>query len=48
MNIGPIKSEPDYERVLRRIEQLMEAEPGSKAGDFPPTPGVISPPTVHE
>lgn len=33
MNIRPIKSEQDYERVLRRIEQLMEAQPGTKHGD---------------
>ncbi len=33
MDIRPIKSERDYERVLRRIDQLMEAKLGTKAGD---------------
>lgn len=33
MNILPIKSERDYERTLRRIEKLMDAKPGTKAGD---------------
>jgi len=33
MDIRPIKSERDYERALGRIEQLMDAKPGSKAGD---------------
>jgi HTH-type transcriptional regulator/antitoxin HigA len=33
MNISPIKSRRDYERALHRIEQLMEAKPGTKAGD---------------
>jgi HTH-type transcriptional regulator/antitoxin HigA len=33
MDIRPIKSERDYERALGRIEQLMDAKPGSKTGD---------------
>lgn len=33
MNIVPIKNSRDYERTLRRIEELMDAKPGSKAGD---------------
>jgi len=33
MNISPIKSKRDYERALTRIEQLMDAKPGTKAGD---------------
>ena len=33
MTIVPIKTARDYERALGRIEQLMEAKPGSKAGD---------------
>jgi len=33
MNIRPVKSQRDYEQALRRIEQLMDAKPGSKAGD---------------
>lgn len=33
MDIRPIKSERDYERTLGRIEQLMDAKPGSKSGD---------------
>ena len=33
MDIRPVKSERDYERALRRIHQLMDAKPGSKAGD---------------
>lgn len=33
MDIRPIKSERDYERALGRIELLMDAKPGSKAGD---------------
>jgi HTH-type transcriptional regulator / antitoxin HigA len=32
-DIRPIKSVRDYERVLHRIEQLMEARPHTKAGD---------------
>lgn len=33
MIIAPIKTTPDYDRTLNRIEQLMEAKPGTKAGD---------------
>jgi HTH-type transcriptional regulator/antitoxin HigA len=33
MTIAPIKTARDYERALGRIEQLMEAKPGTKAGD---------------
>ncbi len=33
MTIAPIKTARDYERTLRRIEELMDAKPGSKAGD---------------
>ena len=33
MTIAPIKTVRDYTRALGRIEQLMEAKPGTKAGD---------------
>ena len=33
MTIAPIKTERDHERALHRIEQLMEAKPGTKSGD---------------
>ncbi len=33
MTIAPIKTTRDYDRALARIEQLMEAKPGTKAGD---------------
>ncbi|WP_413934670.1 helix-turn-helix domain-containing protein [Nitrospira sp. BLG_1] len=33
MTIAPIKTARDYDRVLRRIERLMDAKPGTKAGD---------------
>jgi HTH-type transcriptional regulator/antitoxin HigA len=33
MNIAPIKTTRDYNRTLRRIEQLMDAKPGTKNGD---------------
>lgn len=33
MIIAPIKSKRDYERMLHRIEALMDAKPGTKAGD---------------
>lgn len=33
MTIVPIKTARDYNSALRRIEQLMDAKPGSKAGD---------------
>ena len=33
MKIRPIKSEQDYEKALSRIEQLMDSNIGTKAGD---------------
>jgi HTH-type transcriptional regulator/antitoxin HigA len=33
MDIRPIKTEADYERALARIEELMDAERDSDAGD---------------
>jgi HTH-type transcriptional regulator/antitoxin HigA len=33
MTIAPIKTARDYTRTLRRIEQLMDAMPGTKNGD---------------
>ncbi|MBK9307466.1 MAG: helix-turn-helix domain-containing protein [Nitrospira sp.] len=33
MTIVPIKTARDYDRALGRIEQLMDAKPGTKAGD---------------
>ena len=33
MIIAPIKTARDYDRALGRIEQLMEAKPGTKTGD---------------
>jgi HTH-type transcriptional regulator / antitoxin HigA len=33
MTIVPIKTARDHDRALGRIEQLMEAKPGTKAGD---------------
>ena len=33
MTIAPIKTERDHARALHRIEQLMEAKPGTKNGD---------------
>jgi len=33
MSITPIKTARDYDRALGRIEQLMEAKPGTKTGD---------------
>ena len=33
MTIAPIKTRRDHERALRRIEDLMDAKPGTKAGD---------------
>lgn len=33
MNINPIKTTRDYDRALRRIEQLMDAKPGTKNGN---------------
>ncbi|MGE3151401.1 MAG: type II toxin-antitoxin system HigA family antitoxin [Nitrospiraceae bacterium] len=33
MNVFLIKTKRDYERALLRIEHLMDARPGTKAGD---------------
>ena len=33
MEIRPIKTKRDYQRALRRIETLMDAEPGTDEGD---------------
>jgi HTH-type transcriptional regulator/antitoxin HigA len=33
MTIAPIKSKRDYERALRRVGNLMDAKPGTRAGD---------------
>lgn len=33
MMIAPIKTKRDHERTLHRIEQLMDAKPGTKSGD---------------
>ncbi len=33
MNITPIKTEDDYKKVLAEIDQLMDAEPDTPAGD---------------
>lgn len=33
MTIAPIKTTRDYECVLRRIEHIMDAKPGTKTGD---------------
>ena len=33
MNVTPIKTTRDYDRALRRIEQLMDAKPGTKNGN---------------
>ncbi|TKS57855.1 MAG: transcriptional regulator [Nitrospira sp.] len=33
MTIVPIKTKRDYAHTLHRIEQLMEAKPGTKNGD---------------
>jgi HTH-type transcriptional regulator/antitoxin HigA len=33
MNIAPMKTARDYDRTLQRIEQLMDAKPGTKHGD---------------
>jgi HTH-type transcriptional regulator/antitoxin HigA len=35
MNIKPIKTERDYQRALREIEKLMDAEPNTPKGDRP-------------
>lgn len=33
MDVRPIRTKRDYERALRRIETLMDADPGSDEGD---------------
>ena len=33
MTIAPIKTTRDYDRALRRVAQLMDAKPDTKAGD---------------
>ena len=33
MDIGPIKSEDDYRKVLAKVETLMVAEPGTPEGE---------------
>ena len=33
MKISPIKSEKDYEKALQRLEEIFDAERGSKHGD---------------
>jgi HTH-type transcriptional regulator / antitoxin HigA len=33
MDIRPIRTKRDYERALRRIETLMDADPGTDEGD---------------
>ena len=33
MDIRPIRTKRDYERALRRIETLMDADPDSDEGD---------------
>ena len=33
MNIKPIKTEQDYEAALKRINELMDAEPDTPEGD---------------
>ena len=33
MNIRPIKTEADYEHALKRLDQVFDAAPGTKAGD---------------
>jgi HTH-type transcriptional regulator / antitoxin HigA len=33
MNIKPIKTTADYEAVLKEIERLFEAQPGTPRGD---------------
>ncbi len=34
MELKPIKTEADYEEALARIDELWEAEPGSRDGDL--------------
>ena len=34
MNIRPIKNESDYQAVLKEIERLFDAAPGTPAGDL--------------
>ena len=33
MNINPVKTEKDYRKTLRRIDEIMDAIPNTKAGD---------------
>jgi HTH-type transcriptional regulator/antitoxin HigA len=33
MNIQPIKSKQDYERALKRLEEIFDATPGTPEGD---------------
>lgn len=33
MNIQPVKTEKDHSKALRRIDELMDAMPNTKAGD---------------
>ncbi|UJH90284.1 transcriptional regulator [Antarcticibacterium sp. 1MA-6-2] len=33
MNIKPIKSEQDYEKTLKRLEMIFDADPNTKEGD---------------
>jgi antitoxin component HigA of HigAB toxin-antitoxin module len=33
MDIRPIKSEQDYEHALARVDELIDAEPGTHEGD---------------
>ena len=33
MNIRPVRTKRDYERALRRIDALMNAQPGTEEGD---------------
>jgi HTH-type transcriptional regulator / antitoxin HigA len=33
MNIKPIKTEKDYQKALKRLEQIFNARPGTKDGD---------------
>jgi len=33
MNIKPIKTEKDYQKALKRLEQIFDASPKSKEGD---------------
>lgn len=33
MNIAPVRNEKDYQKALKRLEQVFDAKPGSKEGD---------------